>query len=58
MMYYLIWMCSQCSMAAPVNVGLFDNITACETAKSEVVKLSDRDWSARYMRCIPKGVIK
>lgn len=57
-MYYLIWMCMQCSMTAPINLGLYDRISACENAKVEVSSISNKDWALKYMRCIPKGVVK
>ena len=58
MTYYLIWMCMQCTMTAPINQGLYDSVSACENAKVEVSSINNKDWALKYMRCIPKGVVK
>ena len=57
-MYYLIWMCVQCSMSAPLNLGLYDTATACEYAKEQVSNISDRPRHKNFLKCIPKGAIK
>lgn len=57
-MYYLIWMCVQCSMSAPLNLGLYDTATACEYAKEQVSNISDRPRPKNFLKCIPKGAIK
>lgn len=58
MMYYLIWMCFVCTNSSPVNLGLYDSITACDNAKEQVSTISETQRPKKYMQCVPKGVVK
>lgn len=57
-MYYLIWLCVTCSNNTPVNLGLYDKLSACEEAKQEVVTFRESEWARKMMKCISKGGMK